>query len=86
MQYLLRGLQEMIIKTNDVEHSLPWDEVVIMKEQDHTVIVKVTFIYILFPCITGNIRNRLCYCSIRKILLVKLQIRLPASPWTQGIN
>ena len=86
MQDLLHGLQEMIIKTNDVKQSPPWDEFGIMKEQDHLAIVKVTFFCILFPCTTGNIRDRICDCLIRKILLVKLQIRLPASPWTQDIN
>ena len=89
--YFFCGLQEMIVKIIDVKHSPPWDEIGIMKELDHPSIVKVTLLCFLFSCIAGNIRDRICDClsfkrKIIKILLVKTQIRLPASPWAQDIN
>ena len=75
----------MIVKIIDVKHSPPWDEIDIMKELDHPSIVKVTLFRFLFSYIAENIRDMICDClsfkrKTRKILLVKLQIRLPASP------
>ena len=42
MEYLLRGLQETIVKIIDIKYSRPWNEISIMKALDHPPIAKVT--------------------------------------------
>lgn len=48
MYYLLRGLHEIIVKIIDVKHSPPWDKIGIMKELDHSAIIKIMLLSLCF--------------------------------------